>query len=179
MSLSKVRSWTFALATMLLAACIGCARYQFGNRTLYPAHIQTVYVPIFESDSYRRYLGERLTEAVIKQIELKTPYQVVDTPTADSILSGRITSETKRILVESPTDEPRQFEVDFVVQVSWLDRNGQLLQQQGLLNLPDVLLQIESSATAVPEVGQSVTTAQQAAIDALAVEIVSLMEAPW
>ena len=164
---------------MTFALLAGCAGYQIGNQTLYPAHIRTVYVPVFESDSYRPNLGERLTEAVIKQIELKTPYKVVETPTADSILSGRLVGETKRILVESPTDEPRQIEVNFVVQVSWLDREGQLLRQQGVIDLPSSLMQVEQSATAVPEVGQSVATAHQAAIDALAVQIVSLMEAPW
>ena len=39
--------------------------------------VSTVYVPMIESGSYRRDLGERLTEAVAKQIELKTPYKVV------------------------------------------------------------------------------------------------------
>lgn len=165
------------LVFLLLTA--GCARYQFGNRTLYPPHIRTVYVPMFESDSYRRNLGERLTEAVVKQIDLNTPFTISDSPTADSILTGRIISEGKRIVVESPTDEPRQFEVEFVVQVSWLDRQGQLLQQQGVIDLPSSLLEIVSAASAAPEVGQSVTTAQQTAIDKVAVEIVSLMESPW
>ena len=45
---------------------------------------------MIESDSYRRDLGERLTEAVIKEIELKTPYKVVGTPDADSILSVQL-----------------------------------------------------------------------------------------
>lgn len=156
----------------------GCARYQLGSRTLYPPHIRTVYVPVFESDSYRRYLGERLTEAVIKQIDLHTPYQVVDTPTADSILTGRIISEGKRVLVENPTDEPRQLEVAFVAQVSWLDQHGQLLAQQGV-DVPAALVDIQATSTVVPEVGQSITTAQQSAIDQLATEIVSLMESPW
>ena len=69
---------------MLLA---GCASYQVGSESLYAPDVATVYVPMIESDSYRRDLGERLTEAVIKEIELKTPYKVVGTPDADSILS--------------------------------------------------------------------------------------------
>ena len=73
----------------------GCAGYRFGAASLYPPDIQTVYVPVFESNSFRRNLGEWLTEAVCKEIELKTPYKVVGTPNADSVLTGKITSDTK------------------------------------------------------------------------------------
>ena len=52
---------------------------------------------MFESVSFRRDLGERLTEAVMKQIEEKTPYKVVSDPNADSMLSGRIAQESKRV----------------------------------------------------------------------------------
>jgi len=57
-----------------------------GTRTLYPPDIHTVYVPIIESNSYRRQLGEWLTEAVAKEIENVTPFKVVNTPEADSVL---------------------------------------------------------------------------------------------
>ena len=50
-----------ACGVFLLSAS-GCATpYQIGNRSLYPQDVHTVYVPIFESDSFRRNLGERLT----------------------------------------------------------------------------------------------------------------------
>ena len=50
-----------ALAAVILLS--GCAGYQIGNRALYRPDIRTVHVPVVQSDSYRRYLGERLTEA--------------------------------------------------------------------------------------------------------------------
>ena len=31
----------------------GCATYRFGNGTLYAPDVRTVYVPMFQSDSYR------------------------------------------------------------------------------------------------------------------------------
>ena len=91
------RLWAFGFrlsAFVVLAAAsveCGCVGYRIGTESLYPCNIHTVYVPVFESDSFRRYLGERLTEAVIKEIELKTPYKVTGDSEADSILSGRIT----------------------------------------------------------------------------------------
>lgn len=166
-----------ALAWALLASA--CAPYRFGARSLYPPDIRTVYVPIFESDSFRRNLGERLTEAVVKEIELKTPYKVVGTPLADSVLSGRITSDTKGVTVIAPTDEARQLELNLVVQVTWIDRKGDLIRQAQEIALPASLAEVNQTITFVPEAGQSITTAQQDAIQRLARQIVALMEAPW
>lgn len=157
----------------------GCATYQVGNRTLYPPHIRTVYVPMFESDSYRRGLGEQLTEAVMKEIESKSPYKVVGTPNADSVLSGRIVSETKRVLVEDPYDNPRELEVGLQVEVRWTDCRGDEVQPMGAVPLPSELAVVGGTATLIPEIGQSVAVAQQTAIQRLAEQIVAMMETPW
>jgi hypothetical protein len=175
------RRFLLHLAVFVLAAIevSGCAGYRIGNDSLYPAGIHTVYVPVFSSASFRRHLGERLTEAVIKEIELKTPYKVVGTSNADSILSGRITGETKRVLVENRYDEPREAEVNLQVQVQWLDRQSNLIRQMEPVPVPPELVTISESATLIPEVGQSIAVAHQQAIHRLAEQIVSMMEAPW
>jgi hypothetical protein len=165
------------LATVLLLS--GCAGYRIGAESLYPCNVRTVYVPVFESDSFRRYLGERLTEAVIKEIELKTPYKVTGDSNADTILSGRITNESKRVLVLNKYHDPRDNEVSLKVKVRWLDRQSNLIRDGGTLPVPEELAAITETATAVPEVGQSVATAQQQAIQRLAEQIVGMMEAPW
>jgi len=168
------------LAALLSLSSAGCAGYQVGNASLYPSHIRTVYVPVFESNSFRPHLGERLTEAVIKEIEEKTPYKVVgDAVQADSVLSGRITGETKRVIVESRFDLPRQVEVNLQVQVRWLDRQENLIRQSSPIPLPPELVTIGETATATPEAGSSIATAQQQAIHRLAQQIVAMMEAPW
>ena len=43
--------------SVLCLSLAGCAGYQVGNQSLYPSHIHTVYVPIFESNSFRPFLG--------------------------------------------------------------------------------------------------------------------------
>ena len=115
-------SWYLCITLLLTLA--GCSAYRVGTSSLYPPDIQTVYVPMFESDSFRRYLGERLTEAVIKEIELQTPYKVVGSPQADSVLTGRIINEAKRVIVENRFDEPRNIEYNIAVQISWVDRKN-------------------------------------------------------
>jgi hypothetical protein len=174
---AAARACVVALACLVPLA--GCAGYQVGNWTLYPANIQTVSVPIFESNSFRRDLGERLTEAVVKEIELKTPYKVVNDARADSVLSGRIISDVKHVVANNPYDEPRQVEVNLKVQIQWLDRNSNCIQPMKPIPLPSELATISESATLTPEVGQSVATAQQEAIQRMARQIVRMMEAPW
>ncbi len=163
----------------MLVSLAGCAGYQIGAQSLYPGHIRTVYVPIFESASFRRNLGERLTEAVAKEIEQKTPYKVVADPGADSILTGRIVGETKRVVAQARSGEAREVEVKIHVEVSWLDRQGSAIRRSEAISLPAELVDVGSSATLVPEVGQSVATAHQQAIHRVAEQIVGLMENPW
>ncbi|MEN6404865.1 MAG: LptE family protein [Thermoguttaceae bacterium] len=157
----------------------GCAGYQLGNQTLFPTEIHTVYVPVFQSNSFRRNLGERLTEAVVKEIELKTPYKVVANANADSVLSGRIASDKKQVLVPGMTGDARDIEVAIRVEVRWLDRKGRMLRDTQSVPLPEEIADVTGTGDVVPEVGQSVATAQQEAICRVAQQIVGLMEKPW
>jgi hypothetical protein len=174
---SSPTRWRIGLV-FLLFLHTGCACYRAGCDTLYPADIKTVYVPVIRSKSFRPFLGERLTEAVVKEIDEKTPFKVV-TANADSVLMGEILGETKRILVESPTDEPREVEVNFNVSVTWTDSRGEVLRATQVIPVPASLVDVQQSAGVVPEVGQSISTQQQKAIEQLAEQIVALMEAPW
>jgi hypothetical protein len=167
------------LSLLSLCFAVGCASYQVGSGTLYAPDITTVYVPMIESASYRRDLGERLTEAVIKEIELTTPFKVVGTPDADSILSARLVSDTKRVILENQNDDPRALEMAVNVEITWLNRRRQPLGAPQRIGLPRELLTIANNSTLVPEAGQSVATAEQQAIQRLAQQIVSTMEEPW
>lgn len=150
-----------------------------GVQSLYSCNVRTVYVPVFESDSYRRGLGERLTEAVQKEIERRTPYKVVGSPNADSVLTGRLMTEAKGVSVEAPTDEPRELQNYYTIRVSWIDRNGVDVQPMQAVPLPQSFVQVFANTQFYPEVGQSISTSQQQAIEQLARQIVGLMEAPW
>ncbi|MCI0332713.1 MAG: LPS assembly lipoprotein LptE [Planctomycetes bacterium] len=157
----------------------GCVGYQVGAGSLYAPDVTTVYVPMIDSDSYRRDLGERLTEAVIKEIELKTPYKVVSTPDADSILSARLITDTRRTLIENAFDDPRLAETELRAEVTWLNRRRLPIVPTQAVVLPPGLIEIGQTATLITEEGQSVATSQQQAIERLAQQIVSTMESPW
>ncbi len=172
------RGYRWLSCGLAFAVVAGCAGYRVGTESLFPSDVHTVYVPIFESKSYRRNLGEWLTEAVVKQIELSTPYKVVGDPNADSVLSGTIMSTTKRTVVVNPLDDPRESEINFVVNVRWYDRSRNILAE-GNIALPPEMISLGREGQLVPEVGQSMATTQQGVIKSLAEQIVGLMEIPW
>jgi hypothetical protein len=163
--------WDRLLLLLLSVLLCGCASYHVGNQYLYRSDIRSVHVAIFESDSYRRFLGQRLTEAVIKEIELSSPLTITEPQLADSFIRGRILSDTKSVVGENINDEPRSLDVDWRVEVSWVDRAGVPLMQRQVLR-------IARDATFIPEGGQSISTAQQAIIERLARDIVGQMEMP-
>lgn len=172
----------FLLVTLLIVAVeltSGCATYRAGNRTLYAPDIATVYVPMFESASFRPDLAERLTEAVVKEIELKTPYKVVQSANADSVLTGRIMSDSKRVAIEDYYDQPRALDMNLQVEVTWINRRSQPICPPVNLSLPPSAIGIGQTTQLIPEVGQSVAVAQQQAIARLAEQIVATMETPW
>jgi hypothetical protein len=170
-----------AAAALLLASLAGCLgmNYQFGARTLFPEGIETVYVPVFDSSSYRRELGEELTEAVVKEIERRSHYKVVASPSADTVLTGKITAETKHLIFQTLQGDPREMEVNLQVKVSWVDRRGSPVREIPPVPVPSAAVDVSAASSVVPEVGQSIATSHQRAIQRLAEQIVSLMEKPW
>lgn len=167
------------VALVLIAVAVpGCAGYQIGQQALYRPDVRTVHVPVFESTSFRRHLGERLAEAVASEIETKTTYRVLPADRADSVLQGRIVTEEKRVIAEDQFDVPRVIDAQMVVIVDWYGPQGELLANNITVPLDDYDLTVGQSEQFIPEAGQSVATAQQELIEELAEQIVSQMEMP-
>lgn len=162
---------------MLIGACFlisGCAGYHVGTASLYRTDVKTIHVPIFMSDSYRRHLGERLTEAVCKKIEMRTPYKVIGRPTADTTLVGRIVADKQHVSIVDDYNGPRQKNLNLVVEVEWRDHRGNMIR-----GLDPIQIDIEADSYIVAEMGQSYATASQETIDKMADRIVDMMTNPW
>ena len=171
------------LPVIALLAASGCAGYRFGNNTLYAPNVRTIYVPMVQSDSFRTTpavdIGERLTEAICKEIEKRTPFKIVGSEDgADSVLTARIVADTKRMVVESPSDQSRNVELNYQALVTWADRGGTVIAS-GEVPMPAATVDVGQSAALVPEYGRSVVSTQQEAIVKMAQQIVGLMEEPW
>lgn len=158
----------------------GCASYRMGAESLYAPDVRTVYVPMVESDSYRRDLGERLTEAIVNEIELKTPYKVVGSPTADAVLSVHLRNDIRRTLVEDAFDATRAAENQLRAEVTFINRRrAGFVPVPHVIDLPGPLNEVGQTSLLVPAVGQTVASSQQVAIERLAQQIVGSMEEAW
>lgn len=154
----------------------GCG-YTVGNS--YQPDVQTVYVPIFENNTFRRGFEYQLTEAVQQKIQSRTPFRLAKGVEADTKLTGTIKQINKSVLGTTANTDPRNLNLRFVVEVTWEDmRSGRILSQQQVPITADVV-SLVSAASFAPEVGQSMATATKTATDSLANQIVQLMEAPW
>jgi hypothetical protein len=164
---------------LLLAVTAGCASYRVGYQSLYRPEVRTVFVPVFESESLRPHLGERLTEAVIREIQIRTPYKVVATPDADSTLSGTITRANKRVLARNRYNDARGIGHELTAEVQWVNRQGDVLMQTTALPFAPLGMTAVADSHFIPEAGQSLSAAQQDAIERMAREIVGQMEVWW
>lgn len=170
---------TLFVALISFLGIAGCAGYQFGSRSLYRPDIQTVYVPIVRNETFRHDLGPRLTEAIVRRLQERTPYKVVGVPTADSTLTCRIVTEGKRSLTETITDEVRALDMVVSVEAAWVSRGSQVLMENRVLPTGNLALTFMQDARVVPEAGQSLEIEIQDAIDNLADRIVGQMEMRW
>ena len=168
----RVATLLICLAAVSLGPSLaGCAGYHLGNQFLYRSDIRTVHVAIFESDSYRKFMAQRLTEAVIKEVELTTPLTITEPAIANSFIRGKLLRDTKSVAGENINDEPRTLKVGWRVEVSWTDRAGVPLMQRQIIR-------INREASFIPEGGQSLSTAQQEIIERIARDIIGQMEMP-
>jgi hypothetical protein len=216
-----------AVSALLLPSCNWDGNFTvlgYTTKPQYPDHIRTIYVPIFKNLTMWRGLEFDLTRAVIREIEAKTPYKVVSSPScADSQLSGTIVSLNKNVINRNQLNEIREAETTLGVEIVWKDlRTGEILSRprppatantsippipgatpspgmpvpetaEGAIRPPDYVppgtavgpppttppVLVQSIASFIPELGQSITTAQQQNVNRLAIQIVSMMESPW
>jgi len=177
--LAKSAPVAFLLAAGTAVWLSGCAPYQLGNAGRFPAGVRTVHVPVVRNATFRHDLGVRLTEALVREIELRTPYKVTADPSADTTLKCEVIGETKRVLTETEADYARALDAAIQVRASWTDRSGRLLLQNAVVPADDLTILFSQDERFVPEAGQSVDTAMQKAIEDLAGRIVSQMEIRW
>jgi hypothetical protein len=154
----------------------GCG-YTIGNA--FQGNVKSVYVPIATSDDFRRGYEFQLTESVLTQIKERTPFRIAKNDAADTKLTMKIKSIRKTVMGTTADNDPRELQVQFAVDVVWEDlRTGRILAQRQVSLEPEVS-HLFASAEMAPEVGQSLTTATQTAMNGMARQIVDLMEAPW
>ena len=91
----KTKAWNILSLLAVMLVLQGCG---YTQTELFNTEYQSVAVPIFQNKTFYRGVELDLTEALIKEIELRSPYKVVATRTAQTVLEGQIVSISQRPL---------------------------------------------------------------------------------
>ena len=162
--------WCVALpVTILLVSFTGCG---YSSARPFATDIQTVHVEAFHSKEFRRELEFRLTEAIIKRIEMDMPCRIAPRRTADALLSGEILAVDNRTFGDDfDTDLPREIGSTVTVRFRLQDmRSGEILVER-----PRFVYQ----TSYMPPIGETFMQGMTRALDGLAEQIVETMESGW
>jgi hypothetical protein len=171
-------------------------------RTVYVPVFRT---KVFETTPYRG-MEMTLTRKVIDAIESKTPMKVLsDCDGADTELQGTVVAMSKVLTNRTSFNEVRELALYISCEIVWFDlrpgHEGKILTnpRQRDAAVPPIggfqfdpdnpppppkpdaprPVAISANGRAMPEVGESSSTALNMCLDRLAVKIVSAMEQPW
>ncbi|MHB1155404.1 MAG: LPS assembly lipoprotein LptE [Phycisphaerales bacterium] len=154
--------------------CKGDGQTGYHSADLFPANIRTVKLDIFANRTFYQGVEMELSEAMVKEIELRSPYKVTNAAGADTQLTGTIIAIEQGTLSRTfDAGLPQEVQTRITVSFEWKDlRSGQVIRRRD---------RIIGSGEYVPTrvVGEPMQTAQHQAVAELARDIVSVMRSDW
>lgn len=164
--------YRLGLASLLVTLAFSSLSCGYSTKPTYMKSVRTVAVPIFENKTYRRDLEFRLTEAIDKNIEFRTPFKIAPESEADTVLTGSIVKVDEGVLTRRyGINLPRETQITIVVDFVWKDtRNGRIIVERK---------EFSRSSTEIPQLGERVTDAQQLAVERAAAAIVDQLQNDW
>jgi len=173
-------STRLAAAVVVVAAGLGlpgCATdpsQGYSSQSVYTEGIETIAIPIFQNDTYFRDVQFDLTDAIIKEVEARTPYRVASQKTADSILIGQIRKvELDQISKSRFTGLGEEVLYGVTIDFQWMDlRTDQTLVEQR--SFTSYGLFVPSNPT-----GERKELGRFSAVQQLASDVVDELQSAW
>ncbi len=156
---------------LLATSLPGCG---YSTQSLYPEQYRTVALPVFENRTFERGVEADLTEALGKTIEQRTPYRLARSASADTDLTGIITSvERRRLSRTADAGFPQEIEVSVRIDFEWRDRrtSAVIAERRGLEQVGRYV----PARTTDGAAGEPFSVAQHAAVARLADDVVAAM----
>ena len=143
-------------------------------RTTYPEGISTIAVELFKNETLERDFEYDITDALIKEIEARTPYKVTSTARADTNLTGRIHDIERRQLSKSrQTGLSEEVTVGVTIELRWKDlRTGESLLELDSFTADSLF--VPSAPT-----GEPIDIGRFGVAQLMARNIVDEMQADW
>jgi len=157
-----------------VAGCASSPTEGYASTTTYSEDVTTVSIPIFRNQTFSRDIEFELTDAVIKEIQRRTPYRIVPEGRADTVLEGVIRSvELGQLSRSRSTGLTEEAILSVTIDFEWKDlRTGHTLLSREEFSGQAVFMPSGPSREPI-ELGEF------AAVELLARDIVSEMRSEW
>ncbi len=158
--------------TLLSVGAVVSSGCGYSAKRPFSTDIQSIHVEMFQSKEFRRELEFRLTEAIVKRIEMDTPYRIAPRRTADAVMTGEILSVDNRTFGDDfDTDLPREIGSTIVVRFRLQDmRTGEILAQRR---------RFVYQTSYIPPVGETFDQGMTRGLEGLAEKMVESIESDW
>lgn len=161
----------FACLAVLLLVVISDMGCGYSSKSLLRSNVRSVYIPIFDNNTFRRGYEFDLTRAVRDQILLRTRLHVVDKDEADSVLFGKITSFEENVLIENSNDNIVESRASVGIDIRWVDRRtGRAIIERKNIRRPAEFIVLRN---------ETLTSSRTEAFVSVARGIVDAMEEDW
>ncbi|MFQ5964586.1 MAG: LPS assembly lipoprotein LptE [Candidatus Scalinduaceae bacterium] len=157
------------IALLIIVIVIsGCG---YSTKSLINRNISSIYIPIFENETFRRGIEFDLTKAVKNEIMSKTNLRIVSKDSADTILYGTLQDFKERVLTQNVRDTLVESEVRLFVDIKLVDgRTGRTLVNKK---------KIRQTTEFIVNRGETLDSATEEGVVNLAKTIVNLLEEKW
>ncbi len=153
---------------VIFALISGCG---YSNKSLISRKINSIYIPIFENETFRKSLEFDLTNAVKNEIMSNTKLRIAKKDNADTILTGKIQKVTESMLSSNVEDNIVEGRVTIYVDIKLVDRRtGRTLIEEKNVKQP---------AEYIVKRGENIKTASRESLALLAETIVGHLEEKW
>lgn len=166
---NRITSFISVALLVLFTIFIGSCGYS--SKSLLRSNVRSIYIPIFDNNTFRRGYEFDLTKAVRDQILLRTRLDIVDKDEADSILFGKITGVDENVLIEDREDNIVESRVSVTIEIRWVDkRTGRTIVERRNIKRPTEFIVRRN---------ETLTSSGNEAFVKIAQSIVDAMEEDW
>lgn len=165
------------LSASLLLIVPGCAQDPHSGYALHNTFrkdVHSISVPIFGNATFERGLELRLTDAIIKELQARTPYTVNKGGAAETTLTGTITDVRRvKLSTDRTTGLTQELAIRLTINFEWKDeRTGEIYVARRSFSSGDVVVP-------APNVRESLETGINQAIQELAVRLTDSLRSDW
>jgi hypothetical protein len=172
--LRRARAATCPILAIAVAGCAGDPGTGYASGALYSTKYRSVALPIFDNSTYDRPISNYVSEALLKEIQMSTPYGVTAEGRADTVLRGKVTAVRLQTMSQSvATGLPEEMSYTVTVDYDWVDmRTGTpIVSRKGY--------QVSAVFVASNTNTEPIDLGRFEAADMLARDIVASMQGDW